>query len=264
MLHSLSVIWDYRNFIFSSIRGEFAKRIVRSRLGALWMVINPLAMVGIYAFILSNVLSSRLPGATSKYAYTIYLIAGQIGWNLFSEIIMNCTSVFIREANILKKIRFPRFLLPIIVLGVCIVDNILLISIALVLFFVLGHAFTLHLLWLVFLTALTTLLALSIGLTVGIVNVFVRDVGQVVPIILQVLFWFTPIVYPESIVPGKYLDILRLNPMVSVVSGYHQVIVNGQLPDFFELGKVLAVSFVLFAFSLFIYKKANQEMVDEL
>ncbi len=80
-------LWFYRHFVFSSIYNEFVSRFDRSKLGGLWMIINPLAQVAIYAFILSNVFKAKLPGIDTQYAYAVYLMAGLLAWTLFSEVI---------------------------------------------------------------------------------------------------------------------------------------------------------------------------------
>jgi lipopolysaccharide transport system permease protein len=85
MLGMLKALWSYRYFIFSSIKNELRLRFIRSRLGALWMIIHPLMQVLIFATILSEVLAAKLPGIDDKYGYALYLMAGTLCWNLFSE-----------------------------------------------------------------------------------------------------------------------------------------------------------------------------------
>lgn len=106
MLELFKSLWSYRGFVFSSIRNEFSARFARSRLGGLWMIINPLAQVAIYALVLSNVLAAKLPGIDNKYAYALYLMAGMLAWSLFSEIIGRCLTLFIDQGNLMKKCDF--------------------------------------------------------------------------------------------------------------------------------------------------------------
>ena len=140
MFGMLRGIWDYRGFIVTSIKNEFVARFARSKLGGLWMIIHPLAQVAIYALILSNVLGARLPGIDNKYAYALYLIAGILAWNLFAEIVGRCLTVFIEQGNLMKKMRFPRIALPVIVVGSCLLNNLLLFGAVLIIFAVLGHS----------------------------------------------------------------------------------------------------------------------------
>ncbi|HDO26019.1 MAG TPA: ABC transporter permease, partial [Nitrospirae bacterium] len=121
-------MWQYHHFVLSSIRNEFKSRFVRSKLGGLWVIINPLSQVLIYALILSNVLAAKIPGIENKYSYAIYLMAGLLAWTLFNEIITRCLNLFIEQGNLMKKMSFPRITLPSIVIGSCLINYILLLA----------------------------------------------------------------------------------------------------------------------------------------
>lgn len=261
MLRSLQL---YRHFIFSSIRNEFMSRFVRSKLGSLWMIINPLAQVAIYALILSSVLAAKLPGIESKYAYAIYLMAGLLAWTLFNEIINRCLNLFIEQGNLMKKMQFPRITLPTIVVGSSIFSNMLLFTAMVGVFLVLGHHFSLAMLWLLPLTVTLTAFALGVGLILGVLNVFVRDLGQAIPIILQMLFWFTPIVYPINIIPERFHHWMKLNPMYHFTNGYQEVIVYGRAPQIEGALIVGALSILLLLLSLVLFRRSVEEMVDVL
>jgi lipopolysaccharide transport system permease protein len=264
MFGMLRGLWLYRHFVRSSIVNEFRARFARSKLGGLWIIINPLSQVAIYALILSNILAAKLPGIENKYAYAIYLMAGLLAWALFDEIIGRCLNLFISQGNLMKKMSFPRITLPSIVIGSCLVNNILLFVAILGIFALLGHQFSFAMLWLIPLTLSVVVLALGIGLILGVMNVFLRDIGQVVPIVMQVWFWFTPIVYPEAIIPEQYRHLLRLNPMYAFVDAYHQILVYGQVPALRDVFTVTVVALFLMLMGLFLFRRASAEMVDVL
>ena len=257
-------LWQYRYFVFSSIRNELVSRFARSKLGGLWMIISPLSQVLIYALILSNVLAAKLPGIDNKYAYAVYLMAGLLAWNLFSEIISRCLTLFIEQGNLMKKMSFPRITLPTIVVGSCSLNNILLFISMAGIFAILGQQFSTIMLWLIPLTLIVIILAVGIGLILGVMNVFLRDVGQVFPIVLQIWFWFTPIVYPENIIPESYRHLLIYNPMYSIINAYHQVLVFNKIPDIDSLITVTAIAATSALFGLFLFRRASAEMVDVL
>ena len=259
-----SSLWQYRHFVVSSIRNELISRFARSKLGGLWMVVNPLAQVAIYALILSNVLAAKLPGIESQYAYAIYLMSGLLAWTLFSEIISRCLNLFVEQGNLMKKIQFPRITLPAIVVGSSLLNNVLLFIAMLGIFFLLGHHFSLNMLWLLPLTLTLTAFALGAGLVLGVMNVFVRDIGQAIPIILQVWFWFTPIVYPVSIIPDGYRHWLSYNPIYHFTHAYHEVIVYGRAPQYDGLLIIGSLSALLLLLSLFLFRRSSEEMVDAL
>lgn len=264
MFALLSSLWRYRGFVFSSIRNEFATRFARSRLGGLWMIIHPLAQVAIYALILSNVLAAKLPGIDNKYAYAIYLMAGMLAWSLFAEIVGRCLTLFIEQGNLMKKMMFPRITLPCIVVGSCALNNLVLFLAMLGVFGLLGHSPTLTMLWLLPLTLSVMALAIGIGLILGVLNVFVRDIGQVVPIVLQVLFWFTPIVYPLSIIPEELKGTIAMNPMYPIVTAYHDILVYDTAPQLEQVAVIAVVAIGLMLLGLFMFRRAAPEMVDAL
>jgi lipopolysaccharide transport system permease protein len=256
--------WRYRFFIFSSIKTELRSKFVRSRLGGLWMILNPLSHVLIFAFVLSAVLSAKLPGINNRYAYAIYLMAGTLSWSLFAEIVNRCLTLFIDNGNILKKLVFPRIALPLIVTGSAMVNNLLLFAAILAIFGVLGHAPGLTLLWLPVIMLVNIGLALGIGLGLGVLNVFMRDVGQVVPVLMQLLYWFTPIVYMPTIIPLEYHSAIALNPLLPIVTGYQDVLLYNRPPDWSALAIAAVVATVLLGFSMVLFRKASPEMVDQL
>lgn len=256
--------WRYRQFILSSIRNDFAGRFARSKIGALWMILHPLAQVLIYALVLSAVLSAKLPGIDNQFAYSIYLTAGILGWSLFSELISRGLTLFIDNGNLLKKIVFPRVCLPLIMGGSALINSVLLLGAILAIFAVLGHAPGLNALWLPLLIAITLLLGTALGLILGLLNTFIRDIGQVVPVLLQFAFWFTPIVYTVDIIPEVYRDLLQFNPMYPLIVSFQNVLVFDKAPDFYGISVVGAAAAALLGLSLFMFRRANAELVEVL
>ena len=257
-------LYKYRNFIIQSVRNDLISRFSRSKLGGLWAILNPLSQVLIYALILSNVLAAKLPGVDSQYAYAIYLMAGLLGWTLFNEIVGRCLNIFIEHGNLIKKMSFPRVTLPAIAVGSCLINNLFLFISMLGIFALLGHQFNMAMLWLIPLTLVVVVFSLGIGLILGVMNVFLRDIGQVTPIILQMLFWFTPIVYPVTIIPEAYRHWLNLNPMYPIVDAYQQILVYGNSPQWGGVLIILAAGIILSIVGLFMFRRSSAEMVDAL
>ena len=264
MVGMLQGAWRYRYFISSSIRTELRIKFVRSRLGGVWMILNPLAQVLIFAFILSAVLSAKLPGINNRYAYAIYLMAGTLGWSLFADIVTRCLTLFIDSGNILKKLAFPKIALPLVVVGSAVVNNALLFVAILLIFSLLGHLPGPTLLLLPLVMLVTIALALGLGLALGVLNVFMRDIGQVVPVSLQFLYWFTPVVYMANIIPAEYRACLVLNPLIPIVTAYQDILLHQRAPDWVSLGGTFALACVLLALALVLFRKASPEMVDQL
>lgn len=255
--------WRYRGFIASSVRNEFKSRLSRSRFGAAWVVLQPLAQVLIFATILSNVLAARLQGVDNRYAYAVYLISGIVCWALFSEIVQRCLTVFIDNASLLKRMQFPRICLPLIAIGIALVSNMALLVVTLLILPLLGFVPGVELLWLPALILLTVALGTGFGLLLGTLNVFMRDVGQVVLVVMQFWFWVTPIVYPIDIVPAAFRATLAINPVVPLVGAYHDVLVYGRAPGEGLLW-VAVVAGALLVVSWLMFRRASTEMVDVL
>jgi len=256
--------WRYRYFILSSIKTELRLKFIRSRLGALWMILNPLTQVLMFAFVLSAVLSAKLPGISNRYAYAIYLMSGILGWSLFIEIINRCLTLFIDNGNILKKLVFPRIALPLIVSGSALVNNALLFLAILMIFGLLGHLPGSALVWLPVLMVINVALALGLGLALGVLNVFMRDIGQIAPVVLQFLFWLTPIVYMVDIIPKQYREWMILNPLIPIIMGYQNALLYNRNPDWAGLSAVALLAAGLLAFALLLFRKASPELVDQL
>ncbi|HIP60126.1 MAG TPA: ABC transporter permease [Campylobacterales bacterium] len=257
-------IWNYRFFILSSIKTEFKSRFARSRLGAVWMILHPLALVLVYALILSQIMKAKLPEVDSQYAYPIYILAGMVGWTLFTEIVTRLLTVFIDNGNLLKKMLFPKLALPLITIGSAFINFTVLFIMMFVVFGFLGHVPYHAIYWMSLLILITIALALGIGLFFGVINVFIRDVGQVMNIVLQFWFWLTPIVYMTSIIPPKYHGLLMLNPMTGITMGYQNVLLYDKAPDLSKLIYPSIVAIVFLILALFVYKKAHEDMADVL
>ncbi len=260
----VAALWRYRHFIRTSIRAELQGRFARSSLGALWHILHPLAQAAILALVLSEVMGVRLPNMTDRAAYPVYLMAGNAAWGLFTEIFNRCISVFIAYAGSLKKISFPRLCLPVIVWGSALVNHLLLLAAIFVVFIALGHYPTASWLVLPLGILLISMFAFGLGLTLGIINVFSRDVAEVAGILLQIWFWLTPIVYSSAQVPERFRWIVALNPLAPMVRLYQDALLYGRWPDPAALAVPtgLAVLFVALAFALF--RRASAELVDAL
>lgn len=264
MKDMLRAVWAYRYFILSSIKNELRLRFIRSKLGVLWMIIHPLMQVLIFATILSEVLAAKLPGIDNKYAYALYLMAGTLCWSMFSETIGRSVSLFVDSGNLMKKMAFPRICLPLIAGGTMLVNNLLLLVAIFIVFAVLGHFPDAQAFWLPALMLLTLTFAMSIGLLLGVLNVFMRDIGQVVPVVLQALFWLTPIVYHIRILPEAAQRVFKLNPLFPLVSSYQNVLVFNKPPVWVDLIWMIIATFALGLAALVVFRRASPELVDAL
>lgn len=260
----LKPLWAYRGFILGSVKREFQSKYRNSLLGAAWMVINPLAMIFVYTVIFSQVMRSKLPGIDSSFAYSIYLCSGILTWALFAEIVDRAKNTFIEHANLLKKLSFPRSCLPVTVVA----NALLNFSIVFGLFtiFLLITATFPGAVYVALIPVLAILVAFAIGLgvTLGVLNVFFRDVGQFSGIVVQFWFWLTPIIYPISILPEPLRSLMAYNPMVNLIGAFQSILVIGQWPEWQRLLPVTILAVALCAFGVHLFRKHAGEIVDEL
>lgn len=264
-LEHLKVLWSYRAFILASVRREFQLKYQNSLLGAAWSILNPLSMIVIYTVIFSQIMKARLPGADSIYAYSVYLCAGIIAWNLFSEMTGRFQNVFLENANALKKLDFPKAILFVIVILNSLLNFVIIGSIFLFFLAITGQLPGWEILLVIPVLILQMILSIGLGLTLGVLNVFFRDVGHLFNIVIQFWFWLTPIVYSLSMLPDFLQRIIMLlNPMAPIIEAYHNIFVYGLAPDYSSLMPPLIVSIVVSVAALFLYTRHVADIVDEL
>lgn len=261
----LANIWQYRQFIYSCVKREFQSRYTGSMLGILWTVFQPLAMILVYTVVFSEVMKSKLQGMEMmQFAYSIYLCSGVLTWNLYQETLNSCVNVFLSNGNLMKKVSFPRICLPVITMLSALSNFIVGFLLFLLFLLIVGHLpwMLMPLFFVVLLVQ--TLFAVTMGIGLGVLNVFFRDVGQMLNVVLQFWFWFTPVVYPVGIIPKDLQQLFIFNPMYHIVSAYQSIFVYQRCPEFIGLGVVFLLSMVIGVWALRTYRKHVGEMVDEL
>lgn len=260
----IKALWAYRGFILGSVKREFQSRYQNSMLGAAWMVLNPLAMIVVYTVIFAQVMRARLPGVEGSFAYSIYLCAGVLTWNLFAEITGRAQTVFIENAQLLKKLNFPRISLPVTVITNALVNFAIVFSLFTLFLIVSGSFPGLAFVALIPVLVILVTFAIGLGIALGILNVFFRDVGQFFSIALQFWYWLTPIVYPVSILPEGIQRWLWLNPMVAPIRAAQDILLYGRWPAWGSLVPVTILSLLLCAWGWGLFRRHSGELVDEL
>ena len=260
----LRALYNYRGFILGSVQREFQSKYRNSMLGAAWNVINPLAMILVYTLIFAKMMKSRLPGEDSEFAFSIYLCSGLLTWGLFAEIAGRAQIVFLENANLLKKISFPRLCLPTIVVLNALLNFGIVFSVFTAFLIATGNFPGIVFLGIFPLLLIQIAFSIGLGITLGVLNVFFRDVGQFFGVVLQFWFWLTPIVYSASILPEGMASAMAYNPMAGLISGYHAIFLKAQWPDWSSLWFVTVLSIIICGVGLRLFRRNAGEMVDEL
>jgi lipopolysaccharide transport system permease protein len=261
---NIAAIWRYRGFIVGSVTREFKVRYQTSVLGTTWAVINPLALVFIYTVVFSRLMRARLPDVENTLGYGIYLCAGILCWSTFTEIANRCQNVFLENANLIRKMSFPRICLPIIVVISATISFTIMLAILLAFLILTKSPIGMSLLAVIPLFLLLILLAAGLGVILGVLNVFFRDVGQLFGIVFQFWFWLTPIVYPLTILPERIQQIIRLNPLTPLVMACQGIFVSGEWPRWTTLVPTVITAVLFVSGALLLYQKCAVDLVDEL
>lgn len=264
MWNMLKSSWAYRGFIFGSVKREFQSRYRNSMLGATWVILQPLAKILVFTLVFSQVMRGRLPGVDSSFGYSIFLCAGLLTWGLFVDLLSRSQNMFPDNANLLKKINFPHICLPIIVSVNACAGFAITISLFAVFLLLSGNFHGLAFLAIVPVLLLQILFSIGLGMVIGVLNVFFRDIGQLFGIVLQFWFWVTPIVYPLASLPDWAQRIVMLNPMTPLVEAYQGIFVQGALPLWASLWPTAALACVLCFLGMRLFQKRAGEIVDEL
>lgn len=257
-------LWAYRGFILGSVKREFQSKYRNSLLGAAWTVLNPLAMIAVYTVIFAQVMRAKLPGVDSTFAYSIYLCAGVLTWGLFAEITSRAQNMFLEHANLIKKLNFPRLCLPVTVVSTAGLNFAIVFGLFSVFLVFSGNFPGWGYLALAPVLVIQVTFAIGLGISLGVLNVFFRDVGQFFTIVLQFWFWLTPIVYPANILPERIKALMAFNPMAPLMAAYQTILVGGHWPDWRALWPTAVLALLLCALGFHLFRKHAGEMVDEL
>lgn len=261
---ALKALWAYRGFILGNVKREFQSKYLNSLLGVAWTIIQPLSMIVVYTIIFSQIMHAKLPGVENTFGYSIYLCAGILTWGLFAEIVGRGQNTFLEQGNLLKKLSFPRLCLPVTVVATALVNFAIIFGLFTMFLIVTGTFPGLVFLAIIPVLIVQVVFSIGLGITLGVLNVFFRDVGQAFNVILQFWFWLTPIVYPANILPPKAQALLAYNPMTGLMGAYQTILARGQMPDWQALVPIALLGVFFCVAGMRLFRKHAGEMVDEL
>jgi lipopolysaccharide transport system permease protein len=257
LVHNWDLLWQ---MVSTDLRGRY----VGSTLGLFWSVIHPLVMIAIYTLVFSHLMASRLPGSTDRYAYGLFLCAGLLPWLAFQELIARATTLFPDNANLVRKVAFPKAVLyGFVTLSTAVTLGVSL-SVFLAAYLLTGHLPHPSLALWAPLLALQLGFGLGIGIIASVVHVFVRDTAQLVGVMLQVWFWLTPIVYGEGILPPWLQRLERLNPLHLFCTAHRALVLEGTPPSVGRLTALTALTAVTLAAGTLLYRRFRSDILDEL
>lgn len=251
-------IYNYRELLKTNIKKEIRGKYKGSWLGVLWTFLNPLLMLAVYAFVFPYILRVNVDN------YTIFMIVALIPWNFFTTAIQSGTGSVVANGNILKKVYFPREIIPISITTSQLV-NFLITCIIMAIFIIFsGVGFSVHVLLFPLLVLIQYILILGLTFILSALTVFVRDIDHFVSVILMLGFYATPIVYQGEMLPKKFQIFLKLNPMAQLVEAYRSILYYHRMPDMTMLVIWGLGSVALLVVGYLIFKKLEKSFVEEL
>ena len=251
-------IYEYRELLKTSVKKEIRGRYKNSFLGVIWSFLNPLLQIMVYAIVFPLILRN------TQENYVIFLCCGLIPWTFFSTGINRSAFTIIENGNIVKKVFFPREILPISVITSEAVN--FMISTIIILAFVIfgGLGMSKYVLFYPLVLIVQYFLVLGISFIISSITVYLRDIQHFIGVLLQLLFYAAPVVYAPSSIPENFKWILNINPMTYIINAYRDIFYNQVKPDFVGLGTILVISILVCVIGQFIFNKLQKGFAEQL
>lgn len=251
-------LYQYRQLLKSNVRKEVRGKYKGSFLGVLWSFVNPLLMTLVYAIVFPFILKNN------QDHYVTFLITGIIPWSFFTACISQGTNTILINGGIVKKVYFPREILPISVVTSALINFLISCLIIFMFLFFSGIGFSYYILFLPIIVIIQYFLQLGILFITSSIDVYVRDAEYIVNFIVQMLFYATPVLYSSSLFPENIRWLLNLNPMAQIINGYRDILFYQQMPDVKWLGIMFLVSSIILVLGIIIFKKLEKGFAEEL
>lgn len=252
-------LYDYRELLKSNIKKEIRGKYKGSFLGILWSFINPLLSALVYAIVFPYVLKSNQDN------YVVFIVLGIIPWNFFITTIAQGTTTVLQNAGIIKKVYFPREILPISVATSALI-NFLISCIIMFLFVIFsGIGLSPYILLLPLVTLIQYLLSLGIIFITSAINVYIRDAEYIITFLLNMLFYATPILYSADLFKNSSISwLIDLNPMNHIITCYRDILFYKSPPHFKRLFAVFLLSLIVLGIGIQVFKKLEKGFAEEL
>lgn len=251
-------LYNYRELLKTNVKKEIRGKYKNSFLGVLWSFLNPLLQIAVYAIVFPLILRN------TQENYVIFLCCGLIPWTFFSTAISRAAFTMVENGNILKKVYFPREILPISIVTSEAVNFF--ISTIIIIGFVIfgGLGITKYIIFYPIVLIAQYLLLIAISFIVSSISVYIRDLQHLVGVALQLLFYGTPIVYASETIPENFKWILNINPMTYIINGYRDIFYNQTMIDIKPLLILILCSIVACVIGYLIFNKLQKGFAEQL
>ncbi len=258
LLADLSKLPDYRELIVNFTLREIKAKYKQAFFGITWAIIQPVVLMAMLTVVFSYF--ARIP--SDGIPYPLFLFAALLPWQFFSSALNRGTGSLVNQAGLITKIYFPRESLVLASLAAALVDFAItaLVFVALLVYY--HVAPTLTWFWVVPVFIVQTMLSLGLMLYLAPLNALYRDVGQAIPLAIQVWMYATPIMYPASLVPQSIRPYYLLNPMAVIIESYRSAVLHNETPDLSFLAWAAAFAFLVLASGYHVFKRLETRIAD--
>jgi homopolymeric O-antigen transport system permease protein len=264
VVYFFRTLYQNHHMIRSLAIRDLRARYVGSFLGIFWSVIHPLSQLLLYSFVFSVVLQVKLRPEYGEMPYVFWLMSGLLPWFFFSEMVNRSPRAVLEQANVIKKMVFPSEILPFAHLAAALINHFIGMFILISLVAAFGYGISWKILLLLPYLLAIGILAMGIAWILSALNVFLRDIGQIISVAVQFWFFFTPIIYPASRIPQKFQGLMRLNPMLHAIEGYRMALFGKTGMDVAGLTYLLLVGLVILAVGGLTFRKLKPAFADVL
>ena len=251
-------LYNYRELLKTSVKKEVRSKYKNSFLGVMWSFLNPLLQIVVYAIIFSLILKNK------QENYAIFLCCGIIPWTFFAIAINKSAFTLIENGNIIKKVYFPREIIPISVVTAETIN--FLISTLIILGFTVigGIGISKFILFYPIILGVQYVIILAFSFIVSSICVYFRDLQHFIGIILQLLFYAAPIVYSQDTIPAEYQWILKYNPMTYIINAYRDIFYYQKLVNFMPLIILFVIGILTCVVNYKIFYKLQKGFAEQL
>jgi lipopolysaccharide transport system permease protein len=255
----LRELWAHRELIYFFVWRDTKVRYRQTIFGVLWAILQPLALMAVFSLFLG-----RLQGiAPGTVPYPVFALAGLVPWTLFSRSLLSSSESLVGASNLIQKVYFPRLLLPIAALGSQLVDFAIAMAILLVLLVVFGFMPTIAGIWIVPLTILMLVIALGVGTWLAALNVRYRDIRQIVPLLVQIWLFASPVAYSSALIPPQWTSLYYLNPVAGVIDAFRWALIGDTAgPPLAHLAVSVAIAVLLLVVGLAYFRRVERTFAD--
>ena len=247
-------LWAHRELLYFLTWRDVKVRYKQTLLGATWALLQPLLLMLIFSFVFGRLVGVKSDGVP----YPLFAFAGLLPWTFFNNAVTNSGNSLIGNTNLIKKVYFPRIIIPTAAVTAGLVDLGIGFLLLIVLMFYYGVGLHLSLLLLPLLIVLLTLLALGVGMWMSALNVKYRDVRYALPFLMQVWLFASPVIYP---VPERWRWLLALNPMTGLVQGFRAAFFGRPL-DWGTLAWSAIITLLILVYSTFTFSRMERSFAD--